>query len=31
MAQADMIINNNTHFGNSLNVVKAFLKERIWG
>jgi uridine kinase len=29
MAQADMIINNNTHFGNSLNVVKAFLKEKI--
>jgi uridine kinase len=29
MAQADMIINNNTHFGTSLEVVKAFLKERI--
>jgi uridine kinase len=29
MAQADMIINNNTHFNTSLEVVKSFLKEKV--
>ncbi len=29
MAQSDMIINNNTHFGTSLTVITSFLKEKI--